>query len=120
MRYNLTHRNYEGDTWNAICDDAIMQCSFQRSPSPKPLSSPWTQPLQVSAAISVYYRSLDVAVAWTDLRKSRVDPSKLFRIATRQVVHGGLGDVEARCSMVDCKNIDGLAIEGEWPAGAAL
>jgi len=79
-----------------------------------------TTPPQVSAAISVHYRSLDVAEAWTNLCKSHVDPSKLFRIATRQVVHGGLGDVEARCSMIDCKNIDGLVIEGEWPAGAAL
>ena len=79
-----------------------------------------TTPPQVSAAISVHYRSLDVAEAWTNLRKSRVDPSRLHRITTRQVVHGSLSDVEARCSMIDCKNIDGLAIEGEWPAGAAL
>ena len=79
-----------------------------------------TTPPQALTTISVHYRSLDVAVAWTNLRKSRIDPSKLFRIATRQVVHGGLGDVEARCSMIDCKNVDGLVIVGEWPAGAAL
>ena len=79
-----------------------------------------TTPPQVWATISVHYRRLDVAEAWTNLRKSRVDPSKLFCIATRQVVHGGLGDVESRCGMIDCKNVDGLAIVGEWPAGAAL
>ena len=79
-----------------------------------------TTPPQASTAISVHYRRLDVAVAWTNLCKSRVDPSKLFRITTRQVVHGGLGNVEARCSMIDCKNVDGLVIVGEWPAGAAL
>ena len=79
-----------------------------------------TTPPQVSAAILVHYCHLDVAVAWTNLRESCVDPSELFRTATRQVVHGGLSDVEACYSMIDCKNVDGRVIVCEWPAGAAL
>lgn len=60
----------------------------------------------------------------TGRRRSRVDlcvdTTKLHSLAVRELVQGGEPNVEARCGVVDCDNIDVMAVVAQVPAGAAL
>ena len=50
----------------------------------------------------------------------RVDAAQLGRPAVGQVVHGGLGDVEAGAGAVDGEDVDGAAVVRGAPARAAV
>ncbi len=50
----------------------------------------------------------------------RIDPAQLNSPAVGEVVHGGLGDVEAGTGTVNSQDVDGAAVVGRAPAGPAV
>lgn len=67
-----------------------------------------------------FIAQLEATVAGGDLRILSLDASKLRSLAIGKVIHGSLGKVEAIGGVVDCKNVDGLAVVGDAVAGTAL
>jgi hypothetical protein len=63
---------------------------------------------------------LQAAGACGDLGGSGIDTAQGDGLAVGQGVHGVQGNVEARGGVVDGQDVDGLAVVGELPAGAAL
>lgn len=64
--------------------------------------------------------NLQATVAHIDLSGSRIDAAQSNSLAVGKVVHGVQCDVEAGSGVVDGKNVDGLAVVAELPAGTAL
>jgi len=50
----------------------------------------------------------------------RVDAAKISGLVVGQIVHGGLGQVEAVVGVVNGQDVDGLAVVGDAVASAAL
>jgi hypothetical protein len=63
---------------------------------------------------------LQAAVADSDLSILCLDATKSLSLAVCEVIHGRLGKVEAIASVVNGKNVDGLAVVGDTVAGTAL
>ena len=64
-------------------------------------------------------RSLQSAVAKSNLGVLSIDAAELRSLAVGQVIHGALGQVEAS-GAVDGEDVDGLAVVGDAVAGTAL
>lgn len=64
--------------------------------------------------------ALQTAGADGDLGGGGIDTAKGDSLAVGEGVHGVEGNVEAGGGVVDGENVDGLAVVGELPAGAAL
>lgn len=62
---------------------------------------------------------LQAAGAEADLLRLGLNAAEAAGLAVGEVVHGGEANVEAR-GVVDGEDVDGLAVVGELPAGAAL
>lgn len=63
---------------------------------------------------------LKTAVADSDLLVLSIDAAEGSSLAVSELVHGSLGNVETSASVVDSKDVDGLAVVGETVAGTAL
>lgn len=63
---------------------------------------------------------LEATVAGGNLRILSIDASKLCSLTVGELIHGCLGEVEAIGSVVNCQDVDGLAIVCNAVAGTAL
>jgi hypothetical protein len=63
---------------------------------------------------------LEATVADIDLSVLSIDATKSLSLAICEVIHGRLGEVEAVAGVVDCKNVDSLAVVCHAVAGTAL
>ena len=75
-----------------------------------------------SPAPSIFFANspLDLALAGINLDIRDVDPPKLHRLTIGQIVHCCLSDVEARRGMINCQDVDGLAVVCQAVASTAL
>jgi hypothetical protein len=67
-----------------------------------------------------YHHHLKTAVADSNLGILSLDATESLSLAVREVVHRRLREVETIASVVNSKNIDGLAIVSNTVAGTAL
>jgi hypothetical protein len=66
------------------------------------------------------WQHLKAAVVDIDLSVLGIDATKSLGLAICEVIHGRFGEVEAVTGVVNCKNIDSLAVVCHTVAGAAL
>lgn len=85
--------------------------------NPSPAAIPWL-PLTLEFLKGRLDR-LQTAESRGDLGGLRLDAAVPLGVPVGKVVHGREGDVVA-VRLVDSEDIDGLSLEGELPAGAAL
>lgn len=62
----------------------------------------------------------EATVAGGNLGILSIDATKLRSLVVCELVHGGLGEVEASSGVIDGQNVDGLAVVGDSVAGTAL
>jgi hypothetical protein len=63
---------------------------------------------------------LEATVAGSYLGVLSINATELSSLAVGELVHGGLGEVETSCSVVNSQNVDSLAVVCDAVAGTAL
>jgi len=65
-------------------------------------------------------RNSKTAEGWINLGSLGINSAKLHRLSVRQSVHSTLSNIKSGLSMIDSKDVDGMAVVSQSIALAAL